>query len=332
MFFYCNKTADLSFIIYIIVKKDPISPMQPRFTVIIPHYQQPSLLKRCLDSLPKRDDVQVIVSDDASSEDAISQIREMTAGFELVTSDRNQGGGHARNAALVIAKGEYVIFADADDEFITAAFDDILDEAASDTQATDIFFFNATARVSGTDSKSYRAARLNWIMNQKEQAKADLLRFVHSEPWCKIVRRKLIIDYNLRFDETPILNDVRFSYMAGFHAKTIKVIEKCGYCVNDLPQSTGKRMTTQRKVAYTKVLAEANRFFEQNNLPHHYDNVLRPLMLSLTHGQWNDARLCYQTLKDEGLSNTRIWCMMAAYPVAICHWVGNKIKYRNAAL
>ena len=35
-------------------------------TVIIPHFSIPDLLARCLDSIPQRDDVQVIVVDDHS--------------------------------------------------------------------------------------------------------------------------------------------------------------------------------------------------------------------------------------------------------------------------
>ena len=37
------------------------------FSIIIPHKNIPSLLQRCLDSIPKRDDVQIIVVDDNSN-------------------------------------------------------------------------------------------------------------------------------------------------------------------------------------------------------------------------------------------------------------------------
>lgn len=36
------------------------------FSIIIPHKDIPDLLQRCLDSIPIRDDVQVIVVDDDS--------------------------------------------------------------------------------------------------------------------------------------------------------------------------------------------------------------------------------------------------------------------------
>ena len=38
----------------------------PVFSVIIPHYGIPELLRRCLASIPQREDLQVIVVDDQS--------------------------------------------------------------------------------------------------------------------------------------------------------------------------------------------------------------------------------------------------------------------------
>ena len=37
------------------------------YSIIIPHQNMPALLQRCLDSVPERDDVQVIVVDDNSN-------------------------------------------------------------------------------------------------------------------------------------------------------------------------------------------------------------------------------------------------------------------------
>jgi len=42
--------------------------MQTNYSFIIPHKNCPDLLQRCVDSIPERDDVQVIVVDDNSDE------------------------------------------------------------------------------------------------------------------------------------------------------------------------------------------------------------------------------------------------------------------------
>ena len=42
------------------------------YSIIIPHKNIPQLLQRCLDSIPIRDDVQVIVVDDNSDTDKVN--------------------------------------------------------------------------------------------------------------------------------------------------------------------------------------------------------------------------------------------------------------------
>lgn len=39
---------------------------QFNYTIIIPHYNIPSLLERCISSIPQRNDIQIIVIDDCS--------------------------------------------------------------------------------------------------------------------------------------------------------------------------------------------------------------------------------------------------------------------------
>lgn len=43
-----------------------MNPLNTNYSIIIPHKNIPTLLRRCLDSIPKRNDVQIIVVDDNS--------------------------------------------------------------------------------------------------------------------------------------------------------------------------------------------------------------------------------------------------------------------------
>ena len=79
------------------------STMQYKYSIIIPHYRIPKLLRRCLCSVPKRNDLQVLVVDDNSGADIVAQIREIEKDFPFVTfiySETNGGGGRARNIGL----------------------------------------------------------------------------------------------------------------------------------------------------------------------------------------------------------------------------------------
>src|SRR5690554_1026331 len=90
------------------------------YSVIIPHKNIPDLLERCLQSIPIREDIQVIVVDDNSDPDKVNFLefpglnRKNT---EVYFTKEGKGAGYARNVGLTKAKGKWLIFSDADDYF-----------------------------------------------------------------------------------------------------------------------------------------------------------------------------------------------------------------------
>ena len=87
------------------------------YTIIIPHKNCPDLLKRCVDSIPVRDDVQIIVVDDNSDEDKKPSIERKGMEVVLLDASSSKGAGRARNVGLKHAKGKWLLFADADDYY-----------------------------------------------------------------------------------------------------------------------------------------------------------------------------------------------------------------------
>lgn len=308
--------------------------MHPRYTLIIPHYHQPLLLERLLDSVPIRADLQVVVVDDGSPEECMTQWEALKDKFSTTAFLRlpnNRGGGAARNEGLKIAQGDYVFFADADDYFFTEALNALLDRYATQTTA-DMICFNAKAIEEETGCPSGRADRLNWIMAQPENIRKQLLRYLHSEPWCKLIRREIIIQQGLQFDETPIMNDVRFSYLAGHYAEQVLVENSLCYCVCNRQNSVGKKVSSERKRAYTQVMVQANQFFKQQGLPYCYKRAYRPLVFSLLRGQWHDVRVCAAELQRGGESTLSLLLNICLYPIWLLQWYFRKQRYRQARL
>lgn len=66
------------------------------YSIIIPHKDIPELLQRCLNSIPQREDIEVIIIDDGSK--AVPVLTREDA--ELVALSENGGAGHARNIGL----------------------------------------------------------------------------------------------------------------------------------------------------------------------------------------------------------------------------------------
>ena len=95
--------------------------MEILYSIIIPHKDIPCLLQRCLDSIPPRDDVQIIVADDDSSPDVVDFAHfpgSDRTDVEILFTKEGRGAGYARNCGLARAKGRWLVFADADDFFL----------------------------------------------------------------------------------------------------------------------------------------------------------------------------------------------------------------------
>lgn len=91
------------------------------YSIIIPHYNVPELLQRCLNSIPNLPSFQIIIVDDCS-DGKIVDFR-CFPGMErenvkCIFLKEKHGAGFARNLGLRYACGKWVLFADADDFFI----------------------------------------------------------------------------------------------------------------------------------------------------------------------------------------------------------------------
>jgi glycosyltransferase involved in cell wall biosynthesis len=98
-----------------------MSNHQPMVSVIIPTYNDGGTICRAIDSTLNQtiDELEVVVVDDASTDDTqhILKRYESTDRVSIIRHEVNRGGSAARNTGIEQARGEYIAFLDADDEF-----------------------------------------------------------------------------------------------------------------------------------------------------------------------------------------------------------------------
>ena len=92
---------------------------QPKVSIIVPVYNAEKYIERCIRSLREQtlEDIEIIIVDDSSTDRSLEICKGIAAEDNRikVIHKINEGAGLARNAALEIATGEYIGFADSDD-------------------------------------------------------------------------------------------------------------------------------------------------------------------------------------------------------------------------
>ena len=199
------------------------------YSIIIPHKNIPDLLQRCLDSIPRRDDIQIIIVDDNSNPQKVDFENFPGLGdpcVEVYFTKEGKGAGYARNVGLKYAKGKWLFFADSDDTY-TSSFSKFLTD--SKDLVADVVYFKANL-INNDVSKS-PFFLMNYYITQylyHGGALSDEI-FGAWEPWNKMISRQLVVQNNILFDEIPSSNDKMFSLKVGEFAERVIVIEQYLY-------------------------------------------------------------------------------------------------------
>lgn len=115
----------------------------PAISIIIPVYNTEKYLPQCLDSIINQDfrNIEVICIDDGSTDSS----REILDSYAVkdnrikVIHQENQGVSTARNNGIEAARGEYIMFADADDWLEPNTFEEIYKRISCDNSNVLIF-------------------------------------------------------------------------------------------------------------------------------------------------------------------------------------------------
>lgn len=183
------------------------------FTIIIPHHNTPKLLERCLESIPKREDVQVIVVDDNSDVKCVDfcdfpGLNEKSV--EIYFLKKWGGAGYARNVGLKHAKGEWILFADSDDYF-SENLEILLSSNIPDDVDIIKYGFKKFL-INGALASQLSTKNSSQVISFRENKNPeDLYMSYNCVPWNKMVRRHFLEKRNIRFQEVKYSNDVLFA-------------------------------------------------------------------------------------------------------------------------
>ncbi|MBR5176826.1 MAG: glycosyltransferase [Bacteroidales bacterium] len=260
----------------------------PLISILIPVFNAGKTLPRtlqCLSAL-KGKDAEVLFVNDGSTDETCAILEAYIGSNPEVEChlfhQTNQGVAAARNTAIENAKGQWLLFLDADDLYSNSAFDIISTELIDSIDVLGWDWVNEN----GTRTRSMRQADYSTPTQALINMMGGTMKW---NLWLFAIRRKLIIANNIRFiPGADMGEDMGFILKVFACSKTVRQIHLPLYRYNaSNPSSISVKMDEKRRKEVTANLKSAESFLLQSDfadlfrayLPHLQLFIKLPLLI-----------------------------------------------------
>lgn len=210
----------------------------PKFSIIIPVYNAETTIAKMIDVLKKIEaaNFEVLLINDGSidrTEKVIDDTIRNDSRF-LLFNKENEGPGMARNYGIEHAKGEYLLFFDADDFPIVTILDDYTTIISKNLKLDLIissFTFRTLNQEKVVDEKNFLIDE--HIYSSNKEFLADMYELMNKQlmyvVWNKCYRRDIILDNVIRFKNYRSCEDRIFNLDYYKHCSNVVMNPKVEY-------------------------------------------------------------------------------------------------------
>ena len=228
------------------------------YSVVIPHFNNADDLKRCLASIPSREDLEVIIVDDNSNPAKVDfahfpGLERPDTRIVFSKGENGKGPGFARNEGIRQARGKWIVFSDSDDFFLPD-FGQALD-CYKEADADVVFFKCKKCDIEGTLSEYHAVNEL--IDLSEKNGNADAIAYGFPCPWGKMINRDFLQKNNIGFQQITGGDDILFSIKLAINLHRYRLSDTEIYCVVDRPGSLTRNNQWQGFRSYTLACCEA---------------------------------------------------------------------------
>lgn len=186
-----------------------------RFSIIICAYNVEKYIHESIESVLKQDydNYELIIYNDGSNDDTAGIVRQYTnEKLHFIDCKENKGLGAARNAAVRQAKGEYILYLDADDSLYASDTLSRINQTLGNDKM-DIAYFGV--QYIGGDNRLYIPTAEN--STKEARIACDMHFAVSSKCW----RREFLLENKIEFVENMYYEDMVYSLKSIIHANKI---------------------------------------------------------------------------------------------------------------
>ena len=202
----------------------------PLISIIIPCYKVEKYLDRCLESVVNQtyDNLEIILVDDGSPDNCPAMCDEWASKDSRITAIHKENGGlsSARNAALDVMNGEYLMFVDSDDYIAENAVELMYNRIITDGSDLAICNYKCVTDTEDEDYWDNTYPVKDEVLDCKNaHEKINLGEYWHFVISCCKLYKSALFD-NFRFPVGKLHEDMLTSHL---------IIEKCKYvsCISD---------------------------------------------------------------------------------------------------
>lgn len=276
------------------------------FSIIIPMYNVQQYIRKCVDSLTCQSmgDFEIIVVDDGSADESARVVSELAKRDPRIKlfSKENGGQSTARNHGLRQSSGDYVIFIDSDDFVQSDDFLATIRDEIEKTSADVVMYRYNKYFESRTDNQlekcgySFESAKEITDTNKLIPILAASDAY-YGSAWTKAVRRSLLIDNGIEFDEDLRCEDIDWSYRIVEKAKKMACVDREFIAYRQREGSVTKQGSLRNAEDFLKTVEKYKARYE--SLDTNIDEELRQGLLSTLAKYYSNLLINYGRIKDK---------------------------------
>ena len=233
-------------------------------SIIIPAYNAEDTLYRAVQSIGKKENIEIIIVENGSTDGTLQLAERMMKNDKRIKAIQSaKGVSNARNAGIIASSGKWLLFLDADDAYTEDAFEVLSKYLDGEDDIVVFGHYHGKKLVSAAHTerrftKDITDAKVAMIANPT----------IYLMAFSKLFRRDIIIDNKLFFDtDMSVSEDSDFVIRYLLKCSSIVFSKKSIYKYSVDNESTMRSYDPDRVSKYLSALYKTSRHLRHETLP-----------------------------------------------------------------
>lgn len=281
-----------------------------KISIIVPVYNVEKYLRQCIESILSQTykNYEIVLIDDGSQDGSSVICDEYSMKFQniKVSHIKNSGLSNARNVGIDMSKGEYLMFLDSDDYWDCSDGLENIVQSLNSNSDTDLLIFRYKKYYEKTSAYELSSRDLNESYNYKKYSKNEIINYLLNEnaffaSACnKVIRRKFIIENNLKFKVGATSEDIEWCARLMIRAKYLSINNSCFYVYRQRDDSITHTMNVKNIICLKENILQC---IDYSNEIQDKNNQFLNLYYNYVSYQYMTFLVCCHFVKDKNIKN-----------------------------